>query len=275
MKEMKNSENIPDPVIETDNIKVGAQNREKVLYREDAIVRITYEGDMYLTWGSGCAIGPNKILTSAHVIKGLQYNNPDGKLIVYIGEHNGYKGSPISITKIDIHPEYKYISNDINYQKINYDLAVITVDYEFNEYFEAYPFDKDEFPYPIESFKFSWVGYPSDLILFDLDGNAIDKDRITYSQWLTESKKYISNRVIVYIEDGKVRKENLPIQREVIRFCAVSTPGQSGSPLIFPSEQPRSHRVIGALSGGPDDETTDFTLLTTQNYQFVLDALRR
>ncbi|OJG74459.1 hypothetical protein RV12_GL002516 [Enterococcus quebecensis] len=231
-----------------------------MIYRNQSIVRITNTNNDRI-WGTGAAVGPNKILTAAHVAQNLQ-NNSKGRMVVYPGEHNGNRPAAVEVLRVDIHPKYNPSAAD---KRLN-DVAVLTVNYRFPEYFQAYPITKaDLAPWPVVD-KFSWIGYPSDLF------TATDR---SFYQWSTESFDMINNSIVYIPQDnGMIDMVSVPIPDNVFRFNEVSTQGQSGSPLINIPSVERGHRVFGVLQGGPSDDVTDFTLLVPENFDFVLNALR-
>ncbi|WP_348920247.1 trypsin-like serine peptidase [Enterococcus rotai] len=230
------------------------------MYRNEAIVRIVNTSNDRI-WGTGSAVGPNKILTSAHVAQPLQTNS-NGRMVVYSGEHDSYRPLAIEVLKVDIHPKYNPSAAD---SRAN-DIAVLTVNYNFSEYFEAHPITKADLAPPPVVDRFSWIGYPSDLFT--------PTNRL-FSQWSTESFDIIKT-YFVYIpkSDGTIEIISQPVPDNVLRFNEISAQGQSGSPLINIPSVNRGHRVFGVLRGGPVPNITDFTLLVPENFNFVLNALR-
>ncbi|WP_198090511.1 trypsin-like serine protease [Bacillus wiedmannii] len=82
-------------------------------------MRITSRSNLGIDgqWGTGTVIGPNKVLTAAHVITRL---TPDGG-IIYLGE-GGTNSTVYSMLSITRYPQYT-VEGDTKYE---HDLAVIT-----------------------------------------------------------------------------------------------------------------------------------------------------
>ncbi|TKI86544.1 trypsin-like serine peptidase [Bacillus mycoides] len=173
------------------------------------VVRIVSQDDKNL-WGTGIVIGPNKVLTAAHV---LSLSNP----IIRVGEHRGSTGEIYTISKFVRHPDYYPFGDN----KFKHDLAVITTNRNFWEY---RPFM--EAPDSMLLTPVTWTGYPGDLIT---------QNRVV-SQWQTD--------FIFYDQDNG----GFFITAAVIGYEGQSGSGvrilDEGGPRYFNGE------VIGVYTGG-------------------------
>lgn len=201
------------------------------------VVRITSTDypDLGGGWGSGIVIGPNKVLTAAHVVAPTAIYN---RGIIYTGEHRGSTRSAYTISSIKTHPGYKGARDP---DRFDHDLAVITT----KENFWAYrPFM--EAPDPLYLTEVIWTGYPADLI----------EKQNEISQWETKQT--------IFQEDERFL---------TLHSCVKSFNAQSGSGLRVVNEGgPRvfsNGEVIGVLVGGCGPVDTVFTLLRGGNYEFV------
>ncbi|MCU5087019.1 serine protease [Bacillus cereus] len=151
------------------NSNVQAQvtgTRYKVDTFSPIVVRITSLDDES-RWGTGIVVGPNKVLTAAHVLK---QNN----LIIYQEEHKDNPRKAVTIASAKRHPDYKPYGATKHF----HDLAVITT----NETFKTY----GSFGHAEYSFLFSdltWIGYPGDLI----------QQEEEFSQWRTDHIALVDN----------------------------------------------------------------------------------
>ncbi|MCU5669134.1 serine protease [Bacillus cereus] len=132
------------------NLNVQAQVKD-TRYQADPFstttVRITSSDDES-TWGTGIVVGPNQVLTAAHVLK--QKNK-----IIYQGEHKDEPKKTFTIASVKRHPDYSPFGDT----KFSHDLAVITT----NETFDTYAmFAHAE--YSLLLHDMTWIGYPADLI---------------------------------------------------------------------------------------------------------------
>ncbi|WP_176521913.1 trypsin-like serine peptidase [Bacillus cereus] len=197
------------------------------------IVRLV-SADDESRWGTGIVVEPNKILTAAHVLRGL------GDIKIYQGEHEDATRKEFTINSAKIHPDYKPF--EVN--KHLHDLAVITTNENFED---VMVFSHAE--YSLMLHPINWIGYPADLI--EQNNNII-------SQWGT------NHRVFNDTDDAS----NLILTERVTSYQ-----GQSGSGVIN-NAGPNGPRVIGVLSGsGKSAFDTEFTLLRGSNFDFVYDAV--
>ncbi|TKI80413.1 trypsin-like serine peptidase, partial [Bacillus mycoides] len=187
-------------------------NRKKLETTDFNVVRITCNelDGINGQWGTGIVIGPNRVLTAAHVteIQRFCFGDP---LIVYQGGNGiGSVAQKYPVASMKIHPSYNRNADN----HFEHDLAVLTTTETFTQY---KPFSRA--PDPLDFKGLTWTGYPSDLV---------QRDRV-FSQWETQHPLYRDN--------GSLYIYNLHV-------CAVSEVGQSGSGLITVD----NGNVIGILA---------------------------
>ncbi|TKI83723.1 trypsin-like serine protease, partial [Bacillus mycoides] len=104
-------------------------------------------------WGTGIVIGPNKVLTAAHVAE-IERHCFGEPLIVYTGE-NGAGSVPkkYTVASVKIHPSYNRNAAD----RYKHDLAVLTTIESFTQYKSF-----SRAPDPLDFTGLIWTGYPSD-----------------------------------------------------------------------------------------------------------------
>ncbi|TKI79328.1 trypsin-like serine peptidase, partial [Bacillus mycoides] len=153
----RNSQNTGNIVLDIcDNLEncAGTPDTRHKLERTDFnVVRVTCETEdgIYGDWGTGTVIGPNKILTAAHVANIGRYHQQP--LIVYAGEHGvGSVPKKYTVSSIKIHPSYRFSPGHPKH-----DLAVLTTNETFTQY---KPFSRA--PKPLDNTRLIWTGYPSD-----------------------------------------------------------------------------------------------------------------
>ena len=166
------------------NLNVQAQvkdTRYKVDTFSPIAVRITSSDDES-RWGTGIVVGPNKVLTAAHV---LRQNN----LIIYQGEHKDEPRKTFTIASAKRHPDYKPHGDTKHF----HDLAVITT----NETFDTYgSFGHAE--YSLLFSNITWIGYPGDLIQQEGEFSQWGTDHIALGDTGDLSKFMLNESVVSY-----------------------------------------------------------------------------